>query len=784
MMTNNLKLRMEYNPYQQQISYHIYENESRQWQELAAENDLKKAKYQSTPLQNVVDEVIAVMIEKFSYNGQFDLVFSGTDEDFFTLEDSVQQNSAAQKFINLCKDEQSWYTSAAKVSEQIDKIFQELEDEFHQLQDKEISHILKQYEDAASTTIPICVTGLYSSGKSAFINALIGEEILPSDSDPLTAQIFRIVPSTDYRISFKCGDKNLKFEIANKQVMLLNQEDCSQCGNLIRKITAIAGISNAQVMYHIIALLNGDITNSDVIHVEVPFHNSSIPLDKINIEIYDTPGSDAASHKDHREILENALSQRTNGLPVLITTREDLDREGITHLMEELDENAQLDRNNILVVLNKADSDVNKKLENFKNSHGSTKTAITSWQNTKTFLLSSAMAIGCKKSIDTWNDQNCKKAYRNWEDFVSCDDEGYMNLPKYNLLPYSRYRVILGAAQKVQKQVISGDTSDATRNELIAQNSGIRGIENEITYYAQRYANYNKCRTAADYLDKAIQKTREHAEKQKLHLEQIKQKQETQFNETYHALNVKLSNFTQDFCGKARKSDLIPSDAQRNKLTGEAHKAIDNAYEKHKKDKSTNAFSTKINQILRGALTDFKEYVKKLLLSFWKSKEREYKEHLVQQINGETNISETEKEFLSSYIWETQTFEPSTPVFFNVVQDGYVKEKKLLWFKLGLNFKSKDCKLAFDQKLKSECYDTMNQIRKTFGDSFDCWSKHLLEGVQGKLGEFNPTLNQLAKEIEESKFSLHQIELELERLQSAQVEIGKLMVKQYKEETV
>lgn len=786
MAKNDIKLRMEYDPYQQKISYQyqIVGSENEEWQELADENPLINKKYQLASLQNIVDEIIEIMIEKYSYNGQFDLVFIGTEEDFLTLQDAAQQNPSAPKYINLCKDERFRYLSAAKVSAQIDEIFQKLEVEFHQAEDNQILDILKQYKDAASTTIPICVTGLYSSGKSAFINALIGEEILPSGSDPLTAKIFRVVPSTDHCISFTCNNKNLQFKITNEKATLLNHEDCSQYADLIRAITAIDGTSNAKVMHRIISFLNGKIEDCNIIHVEIPFHNSTIPLDKVNIEIYDTPGSDAISHEDHRKALENALSERTNGLPILITTKKDLDRESIETLMKELDGNVQLDRNNILVILNKADGDSNKDLESFKNSYSSAKTAITSWKNTKIFLLSSAVAIGCKKSVDTWNDEECEMVYCDSKSkFVSRDNKFYRTLPKYNILPDSRYCVIFSAAQKVQEQVESGDTSDKTCNELIAQNSGIRGIENEITHYAQRYASYNKCRTAADYLEKAIQKTKEQAECQKSRQEQIKKEQEDQFKKTYDTLLKELRNFTKNFCDKARKSDLFRSDEKRNKLTSEAHKAMDAAYEKHKKDKSADAFSNEINRILRTSLTDFREYVEKPLLSFWKSKEQEYKECLIKRINGEANISDAEKEFLSAYILQTQ-YKPGAPSFFNVVQDGYVKEKKLLWFKFGLNFKSKDCKEAFDQKLKMECLDTMSHIRSTFGESFENWSMHLLTEVQGKLGEFNPTLNQLSQEIEESEMALENIKSKLGRLHSAQTEIGKLMVRQYEEETV
>ena len=49
-----------------------------------------------------------------------------------------------------------------------------------------------KWDDVSKTDIPICVIGNYSSGKSTFINALIGYELLPTSDEPMTAKIFEI----------------------------------------------------------------------------------------------------------------------------------------------------------------------------------------------------------------------------------------------------------------------------------------------------------------------------------------------------------------------------------------------------------------------------------------------------------------------------------------------------------------------------------------------------------------------------------------------------------------
>lgn len=53
--------------------------------------------------------------------------------------------------------------------------------------------------------VPICVLGNYSAGKSTFINALIGSEILPNGIEPITAKIYKIARSKyKDRASVKC----------------------------------------------------------------------------------------------------------------------------------------------------------------------------------------------------------------------------------------------------------------------------------------------------------------------------------------------------------------------------------------------------------------------------------------------------------------------------------------------------------------------------------------------------------------------------------------------------
>ena len=66
-------------------------------------------------------------------------------------------------------------------------------------------------------------------------------------------------------------------------------------------------------MFHLLTILNNYANEknliSDLIEVEVPFYNSQLTDKGFDFVIFDTPGSDAYSHKDHLNVLKNALSK-------------------------------------------------------------------------------------------------------------------------------------------------------------------------------------------------------------------------------------------------------------------------------------------------------------------------------------------------------------------------------------------------------------------------------------------------------------------------------------------
>lgn len=91
-------------------------------------------------------------------------------------------------------------------------------------EDFSVKRGLNKVSQALDDVIPLCVFGNYSAGKSTFINALIGVELLPSGGDPVTAKIYEIRNSEfldQAKISFEFHGERTEISIEGKEFRVL-----------------------------------------------------------------------------------------------------------------------------------------------------------------------------------------------------------------------------------------------------------------------------------------------------------------------------------------------------------------------------------------------------------------------------------------------------------------------------------------------------------------------------------------------------------------------------------
>ena len=491
------QLRITCNPFLKEIRYEYLENG--QYINIADRKDdycseLINDKYIHTAFQSRACEIVEIIDREFN-NGKSGLkiLFIGNKEDYDVLE-----NVIASYFPNnniICEKDSSYYLAAPYVMSEIEDNFTVVESK---LRDKdyisdEVTDEIAKYKDTIDESIAVCVTGLYSAGKSAFINSLIGHEILPSSSDPTTAKVFKIMTDERYTISFPYN--NIHVEVCFNGSNYSISEGCpAVLSEEIRTAFSNQDNNEARNIYKLLSAINrGQLSDiGERVDITLPFHQATFLDSHYRFVIYDTPGSNSDSNKRHFEILKESLGKQTNALLVLLTTPDTMDSTDNNNLLSLIEDTGKsLDTYNAVIVVNKADMLAINSLSSRKDNYQSLK--ITKWKSTRIFFLSSVLALASKK-VDPdnpyeWMDED---AYETYDEKCRKFIRGDRKLYEYNIVDRSKMSG-LSPAQLAMK------------DNALYINSGLAAVENEIADYSLRYALYNKCSRANDYLKGAIQ---------------------------------------------------------------------------------------------------------------------------------------------------------------------------------------------------------------------------------------------------------------------------------------
>ncbi len=349
--------------------------------------------------------------------------------------------------------------------------------------------------------ISVCVTGIYSSGKSTFINALLGDDILESNDDSSTAAIFSIKKIKENE------KKAIEFTVISPEVenIILQWEE-----NKFQPATPIANQiivkellpnltedkSLSEQFIYISSYINEKIrkstkeeNNESCIQIEpnvtifYPFElGGSIP-----VKICDTPGTNS-SYKDDGEIIQKALNNQKNSILItLIDPCKSEDRAGNNILFNTINDaeknNAFLDKSRIFFVWNKIDGSYSKKegiqtkkekiieIEEYENN-GNIKTI--NIDEYPLFFMSSKRALCAKKLIQNPSDEE-------WlADYSDCNVR--TNLSLECSIGWQTESI----HHKAEKAFNAAD-NDEYKQSLVT--SGLYSVEKGITEYINKYAS-------------------------------------------------------------------------------------------------------------------------------------------------------------------------------------------------------------------------------------------------------------------------------------------------------
>ena len=775
------KIKIIYNPYAKKAAYKRWSNDM--WIDLGSSSSLSEERYQDgITLQNCGIDIVNQILKGYD-DGTIgvDLVFEGTDSDYKDFQTILNLYFSECKIS--CTRGEKRLISADQAAKKIESFFDGMEQTFQKYPNDELKAQVDRYKETVKSTVTVCILGTYSAGKSAFINALIGEEILPCASDPTTATVYRVHTSQETKIefSYKSQHIDLQFSGSEYKPNTTNLAGDELLGMIKTKIEYEENHSCNAHMYYALEAINTftkDMqSGSDtadyptIIDVYVPFSQSILPLDKHDFVFIDTPGADSETFKEHLTVTRDALKSQTCGLPIILTKPDDMDKAGNTLVNDLLENNGgALDISNTIVVVNQSDDKTPKTLREKKAKMENL--CIARWHSNRIFFVSSAMGIAGKKedadNDESWIDGDLYQVYDDKQQrFRDPTHKNYTQLYQYNIIAENRL------------QQLCRQAAAAPESERVLYNSGIRSVEDEIRLFAQKYAAYNKCTQAQQYLQQAIEIARDLTERAQSEAEklqkQLNQKIDKKSNSLINDLQNSCENLKEEVPAEA--AEYIRNNAPSVLAIQDLQKELDEIWEKIKKDKTIKGGKAK-REVLACKITPKYTYAVKTYLSNLQrviedsavSSSARCKDILCKVVSESNYVSPSDRSKLEHIILnyphitipqqieleKTATIRHSfrllTQEIFSWDRDEALSHKNMEQFVCS----------QFEQQRTQH----MSSYIKKYQDSLQQWIDALCSEIMFNLSDFNPALRSMNKKLQETLREKNKLVIQQKKLLS------------------
>lgn len=505
------KIKIISNPYQKMTVFQCWDEALKQWHSIDADSNADSKLLCDElcvgffPFK--AKKIIDVIVSEYSVNGEkIEVIFEGTDDEYLELYSICSQDDYSAS-VTLSKSGR-YLENARDILPDVIDIFKELSPLVAEsVSDKDkIKRELEKFSDVSNDVIPICVIGNYSSGKSTFINALIGYELLPSSDEPTTAKIYKISQSKQpdrATIKFEYDLKSVRIRFnPDSYKFLTDPEENLLAVKLSKILDGIAAEPIPIKLSKVLETINGfsnhekDEAISDLIEIETPFDDDGL-WGKIwnNFVIFDTPGSNSASNIKHYQVLQTALEGLSNGLPIFVSEYDSLDSMDNDRLYQDINNMAELDNRFTMIIVNKADAASLKKTGLSDDDRDRILNLAIPRQlySGGIYFVSSIMGLGSKNDENFIEEHNAEVFEDQKNKYTDSTSRFYKQLYRYNILP----------AQIKRKY----DMLSERHKNLLYANSGLYSVEQAIETFASIYSHYNKCQQSKLFLGKVIQIT-------------------------------------------------------------------------------------------------------------------------------------------------------------------------------------------------------------------------------------------------------------------------------------
>ena len=354
-------------------------------------------------------------------------------------------------------------TENKKIIEECKECLQEIENSKIESLKEEFKkyEVRKKFDEANNSDIEIGVIATMSSGKSTLINAMLGQEILPSKNEACTSIICRI--------------ENDKFqdEFIYRTEYIDNEEKSKWKEIDIKELNQ----------------LNEDATNVVDIHIKGKF--PGIDDNEMRIILVDTPGPNSSLNLKHKEITYNFVKDNMKNPLVLyvlnatqLATNDDATL--LKEIAEEIEKNGKQAEERFIFALNKIDC--------FDPEKESIKDLI---KNAEKYLAN----FGIEKPRIFPVSAEAAKLYRMKEmgiELTRSEENDYENY-LFKILPDESYEGIKTFENSSLPENLKEEIRERIRlypQEILLHYSGITAIEMYINKYISKYAKALKVRNA------------------------------------------------------------------------------------------------------------------------------------------------------------------------------------------------------------------------------------------------------------------------------------------------
>lgn len=313
-------------------------------------------------------------------NDEVHIIFSGRKIDFQDLQYAIEAQNAKRS-----EDTRVRYQYEHKkvlddkiLSQNIEEVVRELKsDRFRKLvKQRKTQGLNEKYKDldanykrAKENEFYIVFAGVYSSGKSTLLNALIRHDVLPTSSQTCTSKNCRIKhnPLLKNSIALTCYDDD-KNVVIPKQIFN-NDKECAQ---EFLKISPVEE-TEIQELYINVSTMELEV---DLSHL----YPKDVSDDKFTIVLIDTPGMDSAQsskngNNRHAETALEAIGMDSKPMILLCADANKYEDKSIGEFMREIIEQSKKEESGFndrfLFLMNKSDAIEYKK--QYKESAENTK---------------------------------------------------------------------------------------------------------------------------------------------------------------------------------------------------------------------------------------------------------------------------------------------------------------------------------------------------------------------------------------------------------------------------